>query len=226
MNPPTINPPAMTARDRVLANVRAALTDVTEADPATDVPITWTYGTALPTPDVLADFVEKVEDYQAVVVRVGHDQVAAALAGAMSAVDAQRVVLPAGLDAAWAEALRSSGVELVSDEPQLTHAELNEVDTVVTTCAVAMADSGTIALDHSAGQGRRALTLLPDRHVCIVRADQVVSDVPEGVAALAPAMRARRPVTWLSGGSATSDIELSRVEGVHGPRTLYVILVD
>jgi L-lactate dehydrogenase complex protein LldG len=87
-----------------------------------------------------------------------------------------------------------------------------------------MVDSGTIALDHSEDQRRRALSLLPDVHVCVVRADQVVSDVPEGIARLAPALRARRPITWLSGGSATSDIELSRVEGVHGPRQLWVIL--
>lgn len=93
-----------------------------------------------------------------------------------------------------------------------------------TGAAVAMADSGTIALDHSEDQRRRALSLLPDVHVCVVRADQVVSDVPEGIARLAPALRARRPITWLSGGSATSDIELSRVEGVHGPRQLWVIL--
>ena len=88
-----------------------------------------------------------------------------------------------------------------------------------------MADSGTIALDHGIGQGRRALTLLPDRHICVIREDQVVSDVPEGVVRLTPALTQRRPVTWLSGGSATSDIELSRVEGVHGPRHLSVVLV-
>ncbi len=111
------------------------------------------------------------------------------------------------------------------DDPELSHGELNLISAVVTTAAVGMADWGTIALDHGPGQGRRALSLLPDCHVCVVRADQVVSDVPEGIARLAPALRARRPVTWLSGGSATSDIELSRVEGVHGPRHLWVILV-
>ena len=117
-------------------------------------------------------------------------------------------------------------MQVAWDDPILSHEELNRIDTVVTTSSVGMADSGTIALDHSAGQGRRALSLLPDRHLCLISTSQVVSDLPEGVAALSDAIRAGRPVTWLSGGSATSDIELSRVEGVHGPRTLYVLLVE
>lgn len=214
----------MNARDKVLAGVRAALNDVTVTDPAADVPVAWAYGRPLSTPDVIADFVEKVEDYKATVVRVSAGEVASAVVAATQALGSRRVVVPAGLESAWVEALQTEGLEVVGDEPQLSHVELNEVDTVVTTCAVAMADSGTIALDHAEGQGRRALTLLPDRHICVVRIDQVVSDVPEGVAALGPAIRAGRPVTWLSGGSATSDIELNRVEGVHGPRRLYVVL--
>lgn len=215
----------MNAREEILRRVRNALTDVTEADPATDVPVDWVYGRALPTADVVADLVEKITDYGATVVQVAPDAVAGALGEALAALGSQRVVLPAGLPDGWAGAVQGSGLFVTGDEPALTHHELNDIDTVVTTCALAMADSGTIALDHGEGQGRRVLTLLPDRHICVVRADQVVSDVPEGIAKLAPAIREHRPVTWLSGGSATSDIELERVEGVHGPRTLYVLLV-
>ncbi|MHA6525152.1 LutC/YkgG family protein [Tessaracoccus sp. G1721] len=217
---------AVSARDEVLGRVRRATADVTEARPEVDVPVDWTYGRPLATADVLADFVEKVEDYKAVVVRCAEPQVGQSLVSALRDLGATSVVWPDGLPRPWAEALVAAGMILHRDDPQLTHAELNTIDAVVTTCAVGMADSGTIALDHSEGQGRRALTLLPDRHICVVRADQVVSDVPEGIARLTPALRARRPVTWLSGGSATSDIELSRVEGVHGPRHLSVVLVD
>ena len=216
----------MSAREDILQRIRTATADVTEPDPALDVPVEWTYGQPLATADVLADFVEKVEDYKARVVRVAEDGIGAAIVDALVGLDAASAVLPEGLPDAWVQAVTAAGVTVFRDDPELSHGELNLISAVVTTAAVGMADSGTIALDHGPGQGRRALSLLPDCHVCVVRADQVVSDVPEGIARLAPALRARRPVTWLSGGSATSDIELSRVEGVHGPRHLWVILVD
>ncbi|HRL49988.1 MAG TPA: lactate utilization protein C [Propioniciclava sp.] len=216
----------MSAREDILQRIRTATADVTEPDPALDVPVEWTYGQPLATADVLADFVEKVEDYKARVVRVAEDGIGAAIVDALVGLDAASAVLPEGLPDAWVQAVTAAGVTVFRDDPELSHAELNLIAAVVTTAAVGMADSGTIALDHGLGQGRRALSLLPDCHVCVVRSEQVVSDVPEGIARLAPALRARRPVTWLSGGSATSDIELSRVEGVHGPRHLWVILVD
>lgn len=216
----------MNAREDVLRRIRAATADVTEADPAIDVPVVWDYGRPLATPDVIADFVEKVEDYKAAVRRCDPDNTPRAIVEALRILEARSVVVPDGLPQAWTDTLEREGFELHRDAPPLTHAELNSIDAVVTTAAVGMADSGTIALDHGEGQGRRALTLLPDRHICVIGEDQVVSDVPEGIARLAPALRARRPVTWLSGGSATSDIELIRVEGVHGPRHLSVVLVS
>ncbi|MCG6566434.1 LUD domain-containing protein [Tessaracoccus sp. ZS01] len=215
----------MSAREEVLQRIRRATQDVTETDPMVDVPVDWVYGRPLGTKDVIADFVEKVEDYKAAVRRCAPDGAAAMIVEALEALDTKSIVVPAGFPEAWIAALRHAGFALHRDDPQLTHAELNAIDAVVTTAAVGMADSGTIALDHGEGQGRRALTLLPDRHICVVHEYQVVSDVPEGIARLAPAIRERRPVTWLSGGSATSDIELSRVEGVHGPRHLSVVLV-
>lgn len=215
----------MSAKEEILGRIRSALSDVPKSTPEQDVPIEWRYVQPLATVDVLADLIEKVEDYKATVVTVGPTEVAEAIVDGLKRLGSHAVVLPAGLDKEWVAAVERTGLPIHYDEPQLTHFELNAIDTVVTTSAVAMADSGTIALDHGAGQGRRALSLLPDRHICVVRADQVVSDVPEGISRLGEAIRAHQPITWISGGSATSDIELSRVEGVHGPRTLYVILV-
>ncbi len=215
----------MNAREEILARLREATSDVTVADAVADVPVEWVYGRPLGTADVVTDLVDKVLDYKADVTRCSAEELPDAIVAALWGTGAQSVVLPDGLPQAWVDAVTAAGFAPVRDEPPLTRAELNGTDAVLTTVAVAMADSGTIALDHGPGQGRRALTLLPDRHVCVVRADQVVSDVPEGIARLAPGLRERRPVTWLSGGSATSDIELSRVEGVHGPRTLHVIVV-
>lgn len=215
----------MSARDEILARVRAATADV-ECDPASE-PVEWAYGSATPMPAVVARFVERVEDYRATVERCGPDEVADRIAGALSTHGATSVVVPSGLSESWCAAARSVGTVHVdgADGHAMTPAELDATSAVVTGCAVGMAESGTIVLDHGPDQGRRALTLVPDVHVCVVRVDQIVSDVPEGVARLGRAASDRRPMTWISGPSATSDIELSRVEGVHGPRTLHVIVV-
>ena len=130
-----------------------------------------------------------------------------------------RLVVPADLPQSWVP----STVTVLRDEPKLSLAELDESSGVLTGCALAIAQTGTIILNGGANQGRRALSLVPDRHVCVVRAEQVVGLVPEAIAVLAK--QATRPITLISGPSATSDIELSRVEGVHGPRTLHVLLV-
>ena len=168
--------------------------------------------------DVVDLFVERVADYRAVVVRCLPSGVADAVRQGLG--PSVRVVVPDGLPDDVRAGL--DGFDLVSDEPALSAYDLDGVDAVVTTAALGIALTGTIVLDHGAGQGRRALSLVPDRHVCVVRADQVVPDVPDAVRALDPL----RPLTWISGPSATSDIELDRVEGVHGPRTLHVVVVD
>jgi L-lactate dehydrogenase complex protein LldG len=192
------------ARDDILRRVRSALVGVS---PAVDVPL------APRSPDrgdLVALFVERVEDYRAVVTRTGSADLAGTVARAL---DGATVVVPEGLDLDLPGAVVDDG---------LTAAELDRVDAVVTRAAVGIAETGTIVLDHGPGQGRRIITLVPDRHVCIVDVAQVVADVPDAIALLDPA----RPTTWVSGPSATSDIELDRVEGVHGPRTLHVVLVD
>ena len=158
-------------------------------------------------------FCERVADYVATVHCVAEGELAAALASAVSG----RVVAAPGVD--W-------GVPgAVTDGPQIAPAELDGFDAALTGCALAIAETGTIVLDGAALSGRRALTLVPDHHLCVVRAEQVVAGVPDAVAALGDAARDGRPITFVSGPSATSDIELERVEGVHGPRKLDVFVV-
>lgn len=215
------------AREAILGRIRSSLTDVPgDVPPEADTPVPWQYRQPTAMPDVLERFVERVEDYKATVVRCPADQVPEAIAEALQVTGARNVVVPEGLDSAWRAAVDGAGLEVRVDAPPLAQEVLNDTHAVVTGATVGAAESGTIMLTHGPGEGRRALTLLPDIHVCVVRADQVVSDIPEAVGRTASALREERPVTWLSGGSATSDIELSRVEGVHGPRTLYVILAE
>ena len=190
----------MSARDEILARVRSATAGV-EAPPRPSLDASGPVSVDL--------FAERVADYRAFVERCTPDEVTACVAAAVDG----RVIVPAGLGVEVADAIDDTG---------LTSAELDRIDTVVTEARVGIAETGTIVLDHGPGQGRRALTLVPDRHVCIVRADQVVADVQDAVALLDPS----RPLTWISGPSATSDIELDRVEGVHGPRNLHVIIVE
>lgn len=196
------------AREAILAGVRRALATA-DTTPVT-VPRSYRDVPAADGPAMLDLFVERVEDYRAVVVRCGPDEVEQRIADALP--ESARVVVPTGFDWAVPGAVPDAG---------LTALELDGLNAVVTSCTVGIATTGTIVLSHGPGEGRRALSLVPDLHVCVVRAEQVVSDVPEGVARLDPS----RPTTWISGPSATSDIELQRVEGVHGPRVLHVIVV-
>lgn len=159
-------------------------------------------------------FAETVDDYRAQVHRIPADAIAATVASLIP--PGAHVVVPADVPGDWVQ-----GVDTLRDEPALSNVVLDGVAAVVTGCAVGIAATGTIVLDGAARQGRRALTLVPDHHICVVFADQIVDTVPQAFAAL----DATRPLTFISGPSATSDIELNRVEGVHGPRTLDVLIV-
>jgi L-lactate dehydrogenase complex protein LldG len=162
---------------------------------------------------------ETVADYKATVRRVSPAELPAAVAAALGERGVRRLAVPPGLPEEWLAGTAAT-LERHGDDPPLGVHELDQLDGVISGCAVAIAETGTIVLDGGPGQGRRALTLLPDYHLCVVTADQIVASVPEALERLDP----RRPQTWISGPSATSDIELDRVEGVHGPRTLHVIV--
>jgi L-lactate dehydrogenase complex protein LldG len=168
---------------------------------------------------VVERFCERVAEYRATVRRVSAGELPAAVAAACAERGAKRIVTPPGGPTAL------PGVELVVDEPPLSATALDGVDGVLTGCALAIAQTGTIVLDGGPRSGRRAITLVPDYHVCVVEEDAIVATVPDAVAALAEAAAEGRPITLVSGPSATSDIELDRVEGVHGPRTLDVMVV-
>jgi L-lactate dehydrogenase complex protein LldG len=206
----------VSAREELLAGVRAA---IRHAEPP-PVPRAYRVAGALDAGARVAQFCERVGEYRAQVVRVDGGP-GVAVGAALAERGARRVAVPPALPPHW----RPGGVELVEDGGLTAH-ELDELDGVVTGCTVAIAETGTIVLSGAAHEGRRALTLVPDLHVCIVEERQVVELVPEAIAVLAPLVRAeRRPLTVVSGPSATSDIELSRVEGVHGPRDLVVLVV-
>jgi L-lactate dehydrogenase complex protein LldG len=209
----------MNARDEILARIRTALRDRPNAPP-----VSRDYRTADHPDDrhpaaLLELLADRLVDYRATVRRSGPDGVPAAVATALRERGARRIVAPTGVPAAWLGDV--AGVEFVADDPPPTPAQLDALDGTITSCAVAIAETGTIVLDAGAGQGRRALTLVPDYHLVVVPSDRVVPSVPAAIARL----DATRPLTWISGPSATSDIELQRIEGVHGPRTLEAILV-
>jgi L-lactate dehydrogenase complex protein LldG len=192
-----------TARDEILTRVRAAIVDAA-------TPVVPPIPPGARTADPVGHFAERVADYRAVVERCAENDV---LARVLAALPEGRVVVPSGLSVELPDAVVDDG---------LSATELDACAAVVTDATVGIAETGTIVLDHGPDQGRRAISLVPDVHVCIVRADQVVADVPDAMSLLDPL----RPQTWISGPSATSDIELDRVEGVHGPRTLHVIIVS
>jgi L-lactate dehydrogenase complex protein LldG len=211
------------ARNEILRRIASALRDVPGGERSEDVPVARAYRTAgsKDRAELIERFVEQLVDYKARVCHTSAAELPATIAAACAERGARRLVVPADLPAAWATA----EVELLRDEG-LPNEQLDACDGVLTGCALGIAQTGTIALDGGPAQGRRAITLLPDYHLCVVYAEQIVDLVPEAVERLGEAVRAaRRPITLISGPSATSDIELSRVEGVHGPRTLEVLIV-
>lgn len=208
----------MSGREEILARVRAALADVpAQEPPARPDPV----GGTPAAPNELANlFAERCGDYQANVTRCGGaaDAIRTAIAQACARHHVHQLVVPDGLPPGWLP----PAIIVRTDDPPLTPTELDDTDGVLTTCAAAIALTGTIILDAGPGQGRRALTLVPDLHICLVPADRILHGVPEALAAVCGA----RPLTLISGPSATSDIELQRVEGVHGPRRLEVIVAQ
>ena len=166
-------------------------------------------------------FAERVGEYRASVHRAEAGEAAERISAVCRDRRVARMIAPAGVPEAW----RPSGLELVADDHLSAH-DLDSLDGALTGCALAIAETGVIVLDGGSAQGRRALTLVPDYHLCVVSEDQIVDLVPEAVERLEAAVRAGRPLTFVAGPSATSDIELNRVEGVHGPRTLDVVLVS
>ncbi|WP_416969036.1 LutC/YkgG family protein [Streptomyces sp. 4F14] len=209
----------MSSRERVLGRVRRALAEVAVDDAPIERGYLREHGGLSPA-ECVELLAENLADYRAIVHRADSKELPGLIVRLLADRGSRHVVVPPGLDAEW---LSASDVERVEDVESSTPDELDRVASVVTACALAIAETGTIVLDGSPDQGRRRITLVPDHHICVVRVpDQVVSSVPQALERLDPL----RPLTWISGPSATSDIELDRVEGVHGPRTLEVILVD
>jgi len=197
----------VTAREDILARIRSATADHAEAP---RIPRNYRPGQGIGDVEL---FAERVADYRATVHR-GGGEIAEQLTTIINDRSLKSIVLPDGFPADWEPA-----IELVREPADV--ATLDRVSAVLTTCAIAIAETGTIVLDAGPGMGPRRLTLVPDYHLVVVRADQIRAIVPDAIAALDPT----RALTWISGPSATSDIELDRVEGVHGPRTLDVLIV-
>ncbi|MEU8620690.1 LUD domain-containing protein [Streptomyces sp. NPDC048623] len=212
--------PGSGSRERILGRIRAAVAGAPEAP---EPERAYLEQHAPGDPAALVDLLhENLADYRAVVHRTDTAGLAGLVARLLAGHGARSVAVPQGLPEEWLDGLPDD-VELRPDGGDLTPRQLDGTDAVITGCAVAVAETGTLVLDGGPAQGRRALTLVPDLHVCVVRVPaQVVASVPLALPRLDP----RRPLTWISGPSATSDIELDRVEGVHGPRRLEVVLLS
>ncbi len=219
--------PAENSRERVLARIRGALADRPDTPPEPSAPRPGYLAAHLPEDraTLLAVLAENLADYRAIVHRCAPSELPGLLARLLREHATRTLAVPGDLPAGWLTDVRD--VELLTDTADptgagaLTAERLAAADSTLTGCALAVAETGTIVLDAGPAQGRRILTLVPDHHLCVVRADQVQASLPRALPLLDPT----RPQTWISGPSATSDIELDRVEGVHGPRRLEVVLV-
>ena len=216
-------------RTLMLDRIRRARTDIPSDERPEDVVVPRDYRGARPSgaatrPDerrqLVDRFAERAADYRAVVARAVEHEVPGLVAKLLAQQAVNDLVVPDGFPERHLAA--AVAIAPLRDEPPLSASALDAAHAVITTCALAVADTGTIVLDAGPGQGRRALTLLPDYHLCLVPADRIVATVPDAIARIRPT----RPLTLISGPSATSDIENDRVEGVHGPRTLHIIVVE
>ncbi|MDV8004466.1 lactate utilization protein C [Rhodococcus sp. IEGM 1318] len=207
----------MNSRDVVLGRIRDAITLAPAGEG--EIPRNYRTGRTMPDGELIDLFVDRLEDYKAHVHHCAATEIADAVAGILKQHGLNTLGIPAGLDRSWVAGFDGT---LVVDSPDVPAPELENLDAVVTGSKVACAETGTIFFDAGPEQGRRALTLVPDTHICVVYRDSVEVGVPEAIARLTP----QRPTTMISGPSATSDIELERVEGVHGPRNLHVVIVD
>lgn len=214
----------MSAREEILGRLRSALAD---QPPVPEVPRNYRHESGLSTEQLIDLLVDRLVDYKAGVAVVTEDELPGRIAALLA--EAESYVVPDGLDPAWLEEAEAADAQAGTRSRRRTDAagsplsvaELDAVDAVVTGSAVSVAETGTIILDGSPNQGRRAITLVPDHHICVVRVGDIAGIVPEALRRL----DGTRPLTMISGPSATSDIELERVEGVHGPRTLDVLIV-
>jgi L-lactate dehydrogenase complex protein LldG len=214
------------AKEVILSRARQALRDVPKGEKPENVPIERGYRTQdeASREEIVDRFAEYVAEYEATVHRVNKEDLPGAIAEALESRGVKKLAVPPYLPKGWVP----EGTEALHDVAQsrLTNEDLDACDGVLTGCALGIAQTGTIVLDSGESQGRRALTLVPDYHLCVVKEEQVVGLVPEAIEKLGDAVKDEgRAVTFISGPSATSDIELERVEGVHGPRTLEVIIV-
>ncbi len=210
------------AKQVMLERTRNAIRDVPESERLEDVLVNRSYRLSTGVTNLLELTAERIAEYRAWVEIVSADTLASSIQISLERQGIKRLIVPHDLPEDW----KPKGIELLEESTRLLeHSELERADGVLTGCTLAIAETGTLVLDHARGQGRRALTLIPDVHLCVLLESQIVDNLPTAMKKLEPSIRAGRPLTFISGPSATSDIELSRVEGVHGPRTLEVLMV-